>query len=225
MAFTGFTQDCLRFIAENHLRNDTAWFHSHREVYDQVLIPQLKALVEELTPWMHSLDPGMEISPRIGRNIGRINRDLRFSRDKTIYNDHMWIKFYASGREDRDKLGFFWGLQPESYGGGVGMHGLSSDFMQAFRTRIKNNPDEFRTVLQGVYPGRGFELGGESYKKTMDPEVPSEWQIWSQFKEFYFHETRPIDDLVFSPGLAEHIREQFTRLRPVYEYFKSMKDQ
>ncbi len=224
MPFSGFSEDCLRFIAENHLQNNTEWFHSHRQVYDEVLMPQLKALVTELTPYMLGVDPHMEVSPRVSRTISRINRDIRFSTNKAIYNDHLWIKFHPQGKEPDNVIGFYFGFHADTYGAGMGMYNLKDDFMQPFRQRLKQDEKGFQKALSQAWPGKGLELGGDSYKKVRDATVPEHLQQWSQWKEFYFHQSLPIDDTFLSPGLVDFIIAQFEKMKPLYLYLKEIKD-
>jgi len=224
MAFTGFTEECLRFIAENHLQNNTEWFHSHREVYDEVLMPQLKALVTELSPYMLSLDPNMEVTPKVSKTVSRINRDIRFSHNKAIYNDHFWIKFHTQGQENDNILGFYFGFHADTYGTGMGMYHLKEDFMAAFRNKLKTDEKGFNIAPSHAYPGKGLELGGDSYKKIKDAAVPQNLQVWSQFKEFHFHQSLPIDNLFFGAGLVDFILAEFEKQRPLYQYLKEIKN-
>ncbi len=52
-----------------------------------------RRLCEELSPVVLKLDPRFDAMGRRGANFSRINRDIRFAKDKTPYRTHMYLKF------------------------------------------------------------------------------------------------------------------------------------
>src|SRR4051794_5987742 len=71
--FTGFPKDAFAFFRELKRHNDRDWFQSNRERYESACREPMKLLIEALGD-----DPKEA-------HISRINRDLRFSRDKSPY--------------------------------------------------------------------------------------------------------------------------------------------
>jgi Conserved hypothetical protein (DUF2461) len=47
------------------------------------------------------------VEPRVSDSIMRINRDIRFSKDKSPYKDHLDLWFWTGDREGWDASGFF----------------------------------------------------------------------------------------------------------------------
>ena len=47
----------------------------------------------------------MELRPN--RIVSRINRDVRFSRDKSPYRDHIWLSFRRPGEEGKNRIGAY----------------------------------------------------------------------------------------------------------------------
>ena len=86
-----FTQDTLDFLFENQLQDSREWFRAHHDRYEQSVLLPFKELVQVLTPVMLEIDECILTDPR--RVISRINRDIRFSHDKSLYRNRMWIAF------------------------------------------------------------------------------------------------------------------------------------
>ena len=90
MPFSGKTLD---FLMENRLMDSKAWFHEHKDVFEREVKAPLVELSEALAPTMLRIDPEMEIAPRVGGTLCRVWRDTRFTKDKSLFRDHMWLNF------------------------------------------------------------------------------------------------------------------------------------
>ena len=89
------TRDTFRFFRELARNNRTEWMQANRERYQECVVQPLRRLCEELAPAVLRLDPRFETSGRTGANLSRINRDIRFAKDKTPYRAQMYLKFSA----------------------------------------------------------------------------------------------------------------------------------
>lgn len=83
----------FRFFRELARNNRTAWMEANRQRYQQHVVGPLRALLEALTPAVLSLHPDFETSGRSGANLSRINRDIRFAKDKRPYRSQMYLQF------------------------------------------------------------------------------------------------------------------------------------
>ncbi len=75
--FDGFPREALGFFKGLETHNDRGWFQAHKETYE-------RACREPMQDLMAELEPGLGPS-----KIFRINRDIRFSRDKSPYKTHI----------------------------------------------------------------------------------------------------------------------------------------
>ena len=75
--FAGFPPEGLRFFKQLARHNNRDWFQAHKETYEQACREPMKDLLDELGP---SFGAGQ---------IKRINRDIRFSRDKSPYRTNI----------------------------------------------------------------------------------------------------------------------------------------
>jgi uncharacterized protein (TIGR02453 family) len=90
--FTSATFQFFRDLARN---NHKVWMDANRERYRQTVVQPFRRLLEELSPTMLKLDARFDTTGRSGANFSRINRDIRFAKDKTPYRPQMYLKFSA----------------------------------------------------------------------------------------------------------------------------------
>jgi uncharacterized protein (DUF2461 family) len=75
--FTGFPRESIEFFKQLAAHNNRDWFLAHKEIYERACRAPMEALVADL-------------EPRFGKaKISRINRDVRFSRDRAPYKTYI----------------------------------------------------------------------------------------------------------------------------------------
>ena len=65
---------------------------ANRERYQETVCKPFRRLLEELSPKLLERDARFDVAARGGRNFSRINRDIRFAKDKTPYRPQMYLK-------------------------------------------------------------------------------------------------------------------------------------
>lgn len=220
--FRGFREDALRFLETVRARDDKSWFEQNRERYRELLVLPFQALVLDLTPTMRRIDPRFELRPAIGRAISRIYRDTRFSKDKSLFRDSMWIAFKRPSREWTDAPSYFFEITPSFYRYGMGYYSASRATMDALRASIDENPAPFRRAIAFHKKGSPFDLRGETYKRPLPSRHTKEIQEWTGRKSFYLVADRSIDRTLFSPSLVPLLDEGFRALGPLYRYLAAL---
>jgi uncharacterized protein (TIGR02453 family) len=218
-AFGGFSPQTLRFLAEAHERNSRRWFEANRSVYDEHVLSPLRALVVDLSAAMGEIDRRFEMRPQVGRTISRIFRDIRFSRDKSIFRDHMWIVFKRPSKEWTDRPGFFFEVGPEMYRFGMGYYSASKATMDAIRADIDRDPSRFLDAISFYPRQRVFVLGGEEYKRPPKGAPGPPLDQWYRRRTLHLICERAPDRRLFSPALAADLERRFATLAPLYRYF------
>jgi uncharacterized protein (TIGR02453 family) len=87
-----FTAEIFRFFRDLKKHNKKAWMDANRERYQETVCKPFRRLLEELSPALLKLDANFDVAARGGRNFSRINRDIRFAKDKTPYRTQMYVK-------------------------------------------------------------------------------------------------------------------------------------
>ena len=88
-----FTRETFQFFKDLSRNNSKAWMDVNRERYQTSIVQPFRRLLEELSNDVLKLDSRFDVSARTGPNFSRINRDIRFARDKTPYKTQMYLKF------------------------------------------------------------------------------------------------------------------------------------
>src|SRR6267143_5582699 len=97
-----FTRETFQFFKDLGLHNRKEWMEANRDRYQAALVQPFRRLLEELAPTVLELDSRFDTCGRTGANFSRINRDIRFAKDKTPYRPQMYLRFtamLAGGRE------------------------------------------------------------------------------------------------------------------------------
>ena len=105
------------------------------------------------------MDPRVQCVPAIDRSIFRINRDTRFSRDKSPYKTHSDMWFWI-GEDRKGSPGYFVRIVPEGVWAGGGAHWLDPPRLARLRSAIvaPASGGELETILSGLTDS-GYELG------------------------------------------------------------------
>jgi len=88
-----FTRETFQFFKDLGRHNRKDWMDANRERYQAAIVQPFRRLLEDLSPTVLELDSGFDTSGRTGANFSRINRDIRFAKDKTPYKTQMYLKF------------------------------------------------------------------------------------------------------------------------------------
>ncbi|QNL21769.1 DUF2461 domain-containing protein [Hyphobacterium sp. CCMP332] len=116
MAF--FSEDFHAFFTELSKNNNKEWFDKNRKRYEIEVKNPFKKFVEHLISKVHNIDPNVNIDAKDA--IMRINRDIRFSKDKTPYKTQAAAVISARGRKNMSIPGQYFSLGlngMEIYGG------------------------------------------------------------------------------------------------------------
>ena len=107
VTFEGFTPDAIEFLREiRNNNNNKPWFEANKPRYQDSLLKPFQALVNDLGGLMFAIDPHLITTPAVGKTISRIYRDIRFSKDKSLYRYNMWLAFKRPSLDWKEAPGF-----------------------------------------------------------------------------------------------------------------------
>jgi len=109
-----FTRETFRFFKDLGRHNHKEWMDENRDRYQAALVQPFRRLLEELAPAVLELDSRFDTSGRTGANFSRINRDIRFAKDKTLYKTHMYLKVSVPPPAKRETGQLYVGLSPDT---------------------------------------------------------------------------------------------------------------
>jgi len=165
MPFTGFPAETVTFLTQLSKNNTKQWFDSHRSDYEDYYLEPAKAFVVAAGEAISQFNPNIEAQPKVNGSIWRINRDIRFSADKTPYKDHLDISFWEGERKTAVS-GYFFRITPEGIGLGVGAHGFDKQRLAAYREAVVDTRTRNKLIKAAEKTRQaGYPLLGEHYKR------------------------------------------------------------
>ena len=197
-----FTQDYLNFFRDLSENNHREWFHANKKRYENSVKKPFAAFVDALIERVQDEDdPEIQITAK--EAIFRINRDIRFSKDKTPYKNHMSAVVSRGGRKEMTRPGLYVQLNHEHLQIYGGLYMLDKQQLQRVRTHISDHLPEFKELLANSSFAEKFDgLHGEKNKR-----LPKEFQEAAEeqpllYNKSYYHFVHlpaahiPQDDLI-----------------------------
>src|SRR5438046_2469702 len=90
-----YTKRALSFFRGLTRHNEKPWFEAHRDDYESEVRQPMRELIEDLDTRFAGFAPEIGGDPK--RSMFRINRDIRFSKDKSPYKTHAACWFHHRG--------------------------------------------------------------------------------------------------------------------------------
>lgn len=217
--FTGFSKETFQFFADLAKNNSKEWFDINRSVYEKEVKNKIKSFCISLVPTMSKIDSEFELTP--SRCISRINRDTRFSKDKSPYKTHVWITFMhpVKCEEWKDYPGFFIEFNASRMLVGMGMYQPNRKIMDDIRDHISYKSDEFQKETSKLLK-KGYHVFGEEYKKQLKNDLPEYFQQWYHRKGISVLKELPYTDSVYSAKILEEVTNEFKSLEWFYNFLK-----
>jgi uncharacterized protein (TIGR02453 family) len=94
----------------------------NRERYQACLVQPLRRLFEQLAPAILDVNGDFDVCGRTGTNFSRINRDIRFAKDKTPYKTQMYLKFELPSPGNRETGQLYVGLSKDAVTAGFRLY-------------------------------------------------------------------------------------------------------
>src|SRR5258706_7083975 len=146
----GFPHDAARFLGALRRNNRKDWFDVHRGDYEEDVLQPAKEFVIDLGAKLRTLRPKVLIDPRTNFGVKRINRDIRFSRDKKPYKDHQTLWWWEGGAKEGSS-GYWFQLMPKSVVLAVGMYMAAPAVLERYRAAVVD--DRRGRALHRMLPG------------------------------------------------------------------------
>jgi uncharacterized protein (TIGR02453 family) len=161
-----FPKQTFAFLKGIRAHNDKAWFEANRELYETGYVAAGRAFVEALGPKLRKISQGVQFEPKINGSLGRINRDIRFSKDKRPYKDHLDLYFWHGEKRSWDSPGFWFRLTAEAAWVGVGMYGFTPEQLDSFRQSVihPRSGKALLAAVAAVAKKGAYEIGGKTRK-------------------------------------------------------------
>ncbi len=209
----------LTFLKTLKKNNNKVWFDKNREKY-LAAKSDFEVVVSLLLQKLVLFDEDIkELSPK--NCTFRINRDIRFSKNKTPYKINLSASFNRGGKKSV-YAGYYFHLQPGNSFVGGGLWMPEPEGLKKLRQEIDYCFPEFQKIITS----RGFKKHyGELEKdpKQMLVNVPKGFEKENQAADYLrlknFIATKNLSDAdVLSPNLINEVIQSFKALMPLIKF-------
>lgn len=208
-----FTEDYNRFFKELAKNNNKDWFDANRARYEKSVKEPFTAFVAEAIKRIGKHDRTIRIEPK--EAIFRINRDIRFSKDKTPYKLEASAIISPAGRADHSVPGIYFAFGPESLKFYGGCYQPEKDQLERIRTAIMRDGKGLRKVLAA----KAFTTLFEGVQGDVNKVLPAEFKAAAAKeplianKQFYVGAEKP-SKLVTDAQLMDVFMEHYQAMSP-----------
>ena len=94
--FKGFSKALVQFFRDLKDNNTKPWFDKHRHEYEENVLFPSREFVVAMGKRLRQIAPGVNAIPKVNQSLFRINRDTRFSKDKSPYKTCKGVRFQCN---------------------------------------------------------------------------------------------------------------------------------
>ena len=161
-----FTPKLFAFLKDLAENNDRDWFKAHQDLYEEHVREPALEFINDFAAPLEKISPYFVADSRmVGGSLFRIQRDTRFSKDKTPYKLNTGMQFRHTSAKDAHAPGFYVHLQPGECFMGVGLWRPETKVAYAIRERIDEDQAGWKRATRGKRFADVFTLGGDSLKR------------------------------------------------------------
>jgi len=212
-------QPTLDFLLALQKHNNKPWFDAHREAY-QAAKQRFVDFVDTFIDEFRSIEDFADLSAK--DCLFRINRDVRFAKDKSPYKPNMGASIALGGKHSI-RAPYYIHLEPpdKSFLAG-GLYAPTPEQLAAIRKAIDRDPEPLKAAINHRAFKKYFgTLSGEKLKTPPRGYASDHPEIeLLKFKQFIT--IHPLSDKnVLAPRLLSHTVEVFAALKPLLDWLNA----
>jgi uncharacterized protein (TIGR02453 family) len=228
--FSGFTAESFEFLRDLSENNNKPWFDRNRPRYEEHITGTFRRVLATLEPFLLKLDAQFETLGKTNRNFSRINRDIRFSKDKRPYKSNYYLYVFDRSRDRGDVGRLYVVLSGECVTVGFSIYSAGSREQKGalesiFRKRFSSNQDLFYRLLEQIVRKGRYEAYWHRQEKgewVLHPGLPKRQEDWLTLHAWIVRKVFPAGAKgLSSAAFAGRVRNIFSELYPLYVFTTS----
>jgi uncharacterized protein (TIGR02453 family) len=211
-------KEYFTFFKNLQKNNNKEWFDSHKKDYERFVKEPFRELVQQLIDKIRTVEPRLAMQAKDA--VFRINRDIRFSPDKTPYKTHCAAHISIHGKGAVGIPGFYLQVGAKDGGIGGGCYMPDKEQLMSIRDLIMHEGKTLRKLLADKkFVNTYGELQGAKNKI-----LPAEFKAAAIDepllfnKQFYWWKVEPSATFTNAKCVAT-LFEYYKVGRPLQEYF------
>lgn len=162
-AFQSLIPDTRQFLSELATNNNREWFLEHKDRYDSMLKRPAGLLMAQV-----SADLAKIYECEVQSKLFRPHRDVRFSKDKTPYHEHLHM-LWTADLGGIQPLGFFFGISPTYISVGAGLMAFDKDTLMSWRAMVDGPLGADLADMVEALMSNGFRVADPELKRVPAP--------------------------------------------------------
>lgn len=158
------SKDTLQFLEDLKANNNRDWFLDNKKRYE-AFKKDLHQLIGDLLDAMKPLDPSLEML-EVKNCTFRINRDIRFSKDKSPYKSHVGI-WISSGAKGMNRSGYYIQIEKGASFIAGGLYCPEAEDLKKMRKEIAYFHDDLDAILNEKEFKKEFKDFDRNEKNTL----------------------------------------------------------
>lgn len=213
--FDGITPRALFLLADNKFNDSKPFYEEHKAEINRLAVKPMRQIGVLLSEDMAALDDKMVLNPV--RMVSRVRRDTRFSKNKALYRDNMWIMFMRS-KQDYKFLPCMWfEVTQNFYSSGIALFRSLPFLMEVYRKEISEHPDEFRKAVKSAEKA-GYVFTGEAYAREKPGLCPEDLKVYYNAKDCAFIRMSKNFEVIGDDRIIDELKQGFKALSPLYKF-------
>lgn len=222
MKYDGIFPGTLALMAQNRFENSKSFYEEHKqELKDGFTIP-LRQIAMALGSKVYALDDMIVTDPV--RMVSRIRRDNRYTKDKSLYRDHLWVMFMRNKHEWINYPCMWFEVNQDCWGYGVGTYYADAQFLELYRKALLERPKEFLDAVHRA-ENTGVECLNIYYKKQKPGNPTAEIEPYYNIKSLGYMKVRTDFKTLESEKVIDEVGRAFDEFAGLYLFLKSVADE
>ena len=222
MSYSGITADSLWLLNQNRFENSKLFYEENKEKIKSGVTVPLRQIAGELGPLMYEIDPMMNLDP--AKMVSRVRRDTRFTKDKHLYRDNLWVMFMRPKHEWRFHPAMWFEVAQDSFSYGVGQYETPPALMELYRKALVEREDEFISAVKSAEK-IGASFFADYYKKPKPGAPSAAVEPYYNVKYMYLIKHRRDFKTLESDKIIKQLKNDFKAYEPMYKFLLSISDE
>ena len=213
-------QTSLDFLSKLKKNNSKDWFEQNRDLYEHYKTDILE-LTENLLTGLSQFDQSISqanLDPK--KCLTRVNRDLRFSKDKTPYKNYVLIVFNKNGFHG-NTAGYYIQIEPNANFLGGGIWQTTPELLKKIRQEIDYSFNDINKIITSPKFKTTFPSGIQGVGKLKKmPDGYEETNPASELLKMKGFCTKEIvsDKMLTSKDCVAKVLDSFKTSKPLIDY-------
>lgn len=178
-----FTKETLSFLKGLTENNNRDWFNQHKEQFKKYAEVPFHQFVDKLIEKIKEIDPRITVTSK--EAVFRIYKDIRFSKDKTPYKEHLSALISPGGRKDHTTPGLYFELSKDGLQIYSGIYQPDTKQLLKIRQYIADHLKEFKKAIADKrFVKRYGKILGEKNKV-----IPADLKEAAQVQELIYNKS------------------------------------